>query len=124
MFPLLDVPAELLLRVVDDICPDDLDNFCLCSRALRGLSDKALQRHRKMKRTSSTVSCGSFSRLSQTSEHPISVLQAILADDHYRYYPKKLEIASCDFQIYEANESDDNIYSQIDGILHVLKDRI
>ena len=124
MLPLLDLPTELLLHIVDDMCPDDLDNFFSCSKLLRALADKALQRHRMMKRTSSTVSCGSLSRLYEISKHPISVLQAILADDSYRYYPRKIDIASCEFQVYELNESDDNIYSQIDGILHALKGRI
>ena len=129
MFRLLSLPLEVLLRIIDEICPDDIENFCLCSRALRITADDALTRHRQMKRTCSAISCGfpsSDSPLAslEVSQHPVTIIKAILADKHYRFYPKEIDIGRCRFSPNEGEEIESEAESIIRRILDDLNDQI
>lgn len=120
MAGLLDLPQELILRIIDLVYLDDLENFTSCCKAIRGLADKALQRHRELKKNCSTISCGSMSGgLFKLAQHPVVILRAILEDSHYRFYPQKIKVDSCHFKADAGygDEDDDEVTSEIDGIL-------
>jgi hypothetical protein len=125
MAEILDLPPELVLRIIDMVYLDDLDNFTSCCKAIRGLADKALEQHREMKKNCSTISCGSMSGgLFKVAQHPVMILHAILEDSLYRFYPQTIRVDSCLFQTDEGyeDEHDDQVLSEVDAILMDLDD--
>ena len=129
MFRLLCLPLELVLRIIDEICPNDIENFCLCSKALRVTADDALTHHRDMKRTCSATSCGFISSGSplaslKVSQHPVTIIQAILADKHYRFYPREIDLGFCRFWHSEGEDVNLEAESKIRRILDDLNDQI
>ena len=104
MLQLLEFPPEILLRIINKVHPDDLDNFCRCCRGLERFSEKALQRHESMKRQYSSISCGAVVTDDGTvccGEHPIKILQAIVEDPHYAFYPRTIRIGNYNGDVSE-----------------------
>lgn len=50
MFPLVKLPNELILHVINDVHPEDLEPLALCGKAIRALAKDALSRHMMLKR--------------------------------------------------------------------------
>ena len=92
---LRNLPPELVLQIIDVVCPDDLENFSSCCKTLHDLARDALLRHKEMKKIYSTVGCGPYWEPKikrHSTAFPITILRAIIANNHYKFYPKTLEI--------------------------------
>jgi hypothetical protein len=104
MSPLLRLPTEILLQIIKKVLPSDLENFCRCCKELEGISARALQNHQSMKTRHSTIFCGTSDEsltILHSSQHPVTILRAILEDDHYVHYPKEIRIGSCGPHMYD-----------------------
>ncbi|CAF9942452.1 hypothetical protein IMSHALPRED_003689 [Imshaugia aleurites] len=95
MAKLLDLPNELLLDVIDDVCVEDIEAFTSCNKRIHSLSEDILQRHRAMKKKYSKVRVQSWD--SKTKDvsgrvHPIVWLHNIMLDETVASYPTHLYI--------------------------------
>ncbi|KAL8913225.1 MAG: hypothetical protein Q9171_001939 [Xanthocarpia ochracea] len=102
-FNLLDLPDEILLQIIEhEICPNDLENFALCSKAVYYMSSKALGIHRARKREFSTFIVGDVHLYKDRSDrggpivirqhHPVFALEKLLAESTIPDYCKILRI--------------------------------
>lgn len=112
MSPLLSLPTEILLHIIDEVLPPDLVNFCRCCKRLEEISVKALQHHQSMRTSLSNIFCGTHGDgpIFGSSQHPVTLLREILADDRYVYYPKNIEIGACGPHVFD--EADPRVKSE------------
>lgn len=113
MSQLLNLPTEVLLQIIDDMLPPDLENFCRCCKGLEKFAEKALLHHQSMKASYSNISCDSYLHgfLIDNNQHPIAILQAILKDDRFAYYPREIEVGSRG--LYNSDAPDCQVISTV-----------
>ncbi|KAL8923807.1 MAG: hypothetical protein Q9172_002955 [Xanthocarpia lactea] len=102
-FNLLDLPDEVLLQIVEkEVCPNDLENFALCSKAIFYMASKALGIHRARKREFSTFIVGDVHLYKDRSQrrgpivirqqHLVFALERLLAESAIPDYCKTLRL--------------------------------
>ena len=124
MSQIMNLPGELILQIIDEVGPDDLVNFCLCCQKFENLGRDALSRHRYMVKTCSAVTGGdrgedirdhggwNLGALYEPSDHPVTIIQAILANHNYRFFPRKITVGNCDFRGPWGGSHDPDVYSK------------
>lgn len=91
MSRLLQLANETLFQIIDNVTPDDITNFVLCSKDFYRLGQDALQLHRAWKKAFSGVvfkGCGDHDE----DAHPITVLAEICKDWRVAYYVRSMTI--------------------------------
>ncbi|KAL8784681.1 MAG: hypothetical protein Q9195_008942 [Heterodermia aff. obscurata] len=121
-FNLLALSTELILRIIDEVSPVDIESLALGNKVIRTLCQAALQRHHHLQEQYSTLSLGrghiwpegaataddrSFEGLD-----PLLLLVRFLANPRLAYYPTKLEIGNC----YVDDRSSQKIPRALDAI--------
>ena len=96
MAELLDLPNELLLDVINDVCVEDIEAFTSCNKRIHSLSKDILQRHKAMKKKYSKLRLTSFTNTANLDlsrrVHPIFWLQEIMLNETVASYPIHLYI--------------------------------
>ena len=99
-FNLLDLPEEILLQIIEkEVCPDDLENFALCSKAIFFMASRRLNIHRTKKRKFSTFIVGDVhlynghtGPIVARQQHPVFALERLLAESAIPDYCQILRI--------------------------------
>lgn len=58
MFPLMKLPDELILHVIDYVHPSDIESLALCSQTVMAFAKDALLRHSRLKEKYGMISFG------------------------------------------------------------------
>lgn len=104
MATLLDVPNELILRIINLIHPSDLEAFAVSNKSIHALSEDALRRHRAFKKRYSLLRFGFLEddvdvvqyERSNDSNHALLLLATILENPDVAYYPRRIQIGPCE----------------------------
>ena len=104
-FNLLSLSTELILHIIDEVHPADIESLALGNKVIHNLCHAALQKHRDLKKQYSTISLGRGvfrPKFASTADersfdglNPLSLLIRFLANPHLAYYPTKLQIGNC-----------------------------
>lgn len=97
MASLLGLPNEILNQIIDDVPPDDIENFAATCQRLRDLAAAALMIHCERKRKYTDLNFFACYRHAGAAEnHPIMLFDEIYKDNKVASYPKSLGILCCD----------------------------
>jgi len=115
--PLLALPTELLLQIIDYVSANDLDAFTSTCERLRATAAERLATHRKLKKEYGNVQLGSNDNINY--RNPISFLHAALKDPGLATYPLTLTLAEYKPDLWpnhtEQNTLNDAILQETDG---------
>ena len=108
-FPLMDLPNELVQRVIDLAEPGDIESFAICSKTVYALAKDSIRRHSDLKKKYSFVVLGDDPDADEehrrSYEHhdmrSPAFLTAILDGKEVVYYPQKLYL----YPLLTASES-------------------
>lgn len=92
---LLTFPNEVLLEIIEDVCPDDLLNFALSCKHVLSLSQGCLKLHIERKQIYNTVGFHGCPRHDHDAQ-PTILVQQIFDDWRIASYPKSMTIKCCD----------------------------
>lgn len=96
MPPILKLPNEVLLDIIDQLSHQSLENFTLACKEIFAAGHAPLTKHRKMKRKYSTILCGTFLQDGEKRyHHPALLLCDIIMDPSVAKYPTKLLACYC-----------------------------
>ncbi|KAL9584821.1 MAG: hypothetical protein Q9212_001888 [Teloschistes hypoglaucus] len=117
---LLDLPNELLDRVVGSVRPPDLEALALTNKSIHGLMHTALQRHLWSRKNYALVRVGYHDRdLSPPPvecRHALLFLAKILEDPNVAHYPTALSVGECGSEDGDYDdlddENDENVMTQ------------
>ena len=89
---LIELPNEVLERIIESFLPDDIDNFSISCRQFYALSAAKFPKHKEMKHLYAYASCSRDGSGSFTFEHPVFLLQTLCENPHIANYIKTLWI--------------------------------
>lgn len=113
MFPLLSLPNELVLRIIDQLHPATIEPFAACgNKKINSLIEERLARHRYQKANYSTLVFGKDALRERLQERhgwqissPYSIedcacqfIGQCVQDNYLAYYPEMLCLESSDFE--------------------------
>lgn len=104
MTALLSLPNELLLNVVNDLLPDDLENFSQTCKIIHALSTNALRAHAANKKKYSKLTLSLRSR-PDYHKHPLFLIRDILMDPRIAYYPVELLLTGSQIDDHTPKEN-------------------
>ena len=94
MFPLMKLPNELILHVINAVNPSDIEALVLCSKTINAFAKKAYLRHQLLKDAYSEIFLED-----PPDEEPaapeystFTLIEEILWDTEISYYPRRLSI--------------------------------
>lgn len=99
---LLELPNEVLHQIIQEIWPDDIENFASCCKILNELSQNALARHRGLRDKYNVINLDPNTVRHKVVNrdvrftHPVSFLRAILENPRIAYYPEELIFGAVD----------------------------
>lgn len=89
MFPLMRLPVELILRVIDAVYPGDLDALGMCSKTMRAIAEEALARHRERRAKYSV-----FIFEDGWGHYSYSLFEKLVQTRDLAYYPRTVQIGT------------------------------
>ena len=101
----MQLPNELVLRIIHYIQPADIEALALCNKRIRTLATDALQRHRQLKRKHNKIVLGNVHEYQRTVDHDfsyfydersLSLVAYIFNDPDIAYYPTELSLGPHD----------------------------
>ncbi|GAB7343751.1 hypothetical protein MBLNU457_1726t1 [Dothideomycetes sp. NU457] len=101
MKTIFDFPDELILHVLDDVHPDDLENFSQTCKRIHECARDHMEKHRELKAQYSDVLLSSEQgRTPDTRfQHPLFLLEQMRNEPAIAYYIKRLDIVEPDMVI-------------------------
>ena len=104
---LMQLPNELILRVIDYVHPADIEALGLCSKKIRTLAKDALDRHEQLKKKYNSITlgdpddyqCGTIMNAPPYylyDERSLSLVADIFSDNDIAHYPVELNLGSND----------------------------
>lgn len=110
MSSLLSLPTEMLQGIIDRANPDDLINFSVCCKKIKGAAERRLRKHRERIKTYSKLRySGCFKH--EDAKHPVKLLREICLDEHVALYPRGLSITCCEVpDDLDDFENDENLW--------------
>ncbi|KAL9008160.1 MAG: hypothetical protein Q9173_006686 [Seirophora scorigena] len=94
---LLSCPNEIIVRIVDELFPEDLVSFALTNKVIRNVSELALQKHQALMKQYSSIRFGDAENSWDGDKfdgfHPLYLLEAILQNPKIAHYPIKIHLA-------------------------------
>ena len=126
-FNLLALSTELILHIIDEVHPGDIESLAIGNRVIYTLCQSALQRHQDLKKQYSTLSLGGVKCQSYHHNnvwsfeglHPLLALVEFLANPRLAYYPTKLRIGESD----ELEDFDD-VINTLDDVFPTWKSHL
>ncbi|KAI4198192.1 MAG: hypothetical protein LQ350_005428 [Teloschistes chrysophthalmus] len=113
---LLDLPNELLDRIIGSVRPPDLQALALTNKSIHGLMQNALQRHLWCRRNYSLVRVGYHDRDPSPPPdecyHALLFLAKILEDPNVAHYPTTLTVGGCGSEDGDYDDLDDEDVAQ------------
>ena len=97
------LPTELIQHIIDQILPEDLDNFAQISKRIRSVSALALENHRRLIRRYALLSNPSTGL--KTLE---PMLKVILANPRIGHYVKKIKIGRMFGGVFADSEGNEH----------------
>ncbi|KAI4166772.1 MAG: hypothetical protein LQ348_007763 [Seirophora lacunosa] len=123
---LLSCPHEIIVRIVDDLFPEDLVSFALTNKATRSVSELALQKHQALMKQYSSIRFGDAENTWDGDKfdtyHPLYLLEAILQNPKIAHYPIKIHLTAGYTDWYEFE--DDSERDRSAAIISTLKPEI
>ena len=99
---LFTLPNEIIIRIIDYLCPDDVENFSGTCKLLVELSTSRFEEHETMKKQYGYMELYSIEDYCHSSySSPIKLLRTIVDDPRIAHYPKALRILSYDVEDHE-----------------------
>lgn len=101
VYSLMQLPNELILRVIDHVHPSDIEALALYNKAIRMLATNALDRHERLKKEYNQVTLGNTDEWQRAldgnidylyDERPLSLVADILSDSDIAYCPVELRL--------------------------------
>lgn len=104
MFPILDLPNELIRRIIELVHPDDMETFALLNRLVYALATDTLSSHNALKKRYSSLKISYLdydhsiaqAQRSRDSNHALLLLASIFKNPDVAYYPEVIHVGSCD----------------------------
>ncbi|KAL8914333.1 MAG: hypothetical protein Q9171_001053 [Xanthocarpia ochracea] len=109
---LLTCPNETIIRIVEELFPEDLVSFILSNKAIHSVCQHAIRQHQAFLQQYSSIrfgepeNCGDGDNFD--GNHPLSLLEAILQNPKIAHYPIKLRVGDYaeDFEFVDDSWGD------------------
>lgn len=101
---LIEIPNEILYKIIDNVHPDDIIDFSLCCKSVHLLAKDAVSLHLRR-----TFRGGNFGLTGchrhKNNSHPLRLIQAICMDWRVREYAKHLIVSCCHHPVEVVDRS-------------------
>ncbi|MCJ1459161.1 hypothetical protein MMC28_009538 [Mycoblastus sanguinarius] len=104
MAVLLDLPNEILIQIIDDTIPDDIENFSQCCDRIANLAEETLEQHDDDKRNFDGPIISEHGNEPHYS--PLDFLKTIIRNPQLALYPKRLWLGDGDDDYYNTHHDD------------------
>ena len=129
MANLLDLPNELLDRIILNVWPFDLPSLAICNKIIYNLAEKALKQHLALQKRYSTLAFAKDddvfeSKASDDTKSALLFLGRIIEDPEIAYYPTVVQMGGFHSVYYECDKKDEEVFNNRLACVHKYSDRL
>ncbi|MCJ1429037.1 hypothetical protein MMC29_006950 [Sticta canariensis] len=96
---LLSFPIEIILQIVKEVSPEDIEQLAMSCKKVYILAGERLRKHAEMKRKYNQLVLCNFSHMDIKKVDPASILRDVLVNDQIAFYPQDIIIGSLSYRV-------------------------